>query len=132
MNEHLKFRGPPGHDNGVDDDYQQAYEERYQDFIDDLADHYGLKNSVWAIDIRDNITDFSEVPYPTAKTIWYDGGWGIENTLPLPPNANWIVLWRYADELIRMSGDHHHQYIERITWRLEKKDAGELELTTGS
>lgn len=93
------------------------------DFINTVAE-YNKFESVWCA----TTLDFT-VPYEGAPVaVYYDGGWGADQTVKLPENPTILDVWKACDEAIRKSGDHHHVFIEI----LEFTSTGELNMKTGS
>lgn len=76
-----------------------------------LAAEHGMSHSTWSMY---EIDDMKVVPYPEAKLLRYDGGWGYAQEVPLVQPASWIGLWIAADAAIKKSGDTHHTFIESL------------------
>lgn len=76
--------------------------------------HDNELTSVWSIFEVEDFTSDDE-PFPAATHLRYDGGFGkaVELELQVQP-ANWMELWRTADEAIKQSGDSHHIFIESL------------------
>ena len=74
------------------------------------------------------VRDFTEVPFPNARTLTYSVHWGQKPVdVELPANPTWLDLWKAAGLAIKHSGDGHHVFIEAF------HDTGtNLELVTGS
>jgi len=87
----------------------------------------GLK-SIWSIyEIGCNADNVGIVGQNL--TLIYENHWGPEKvSCPLPDNPTWRELYLAADNLIQLSGDSHHIFIERFTDR----GNGIYELSTGS
>lgn len=90
-----------------------------------LEDH--IKHSTWSIY---EVTDMGARPFPDARMLRYDGGWGKACQFELHPNASWREIWAAADILVKRSGDAHHTFIEAV--RPAQDDPAILNLSTGS
>lgn len=78
-------------------------------------------SSVWSMYEVPNLEE--HFPYK-ATTLEYQG-----YSLDISWCKTWLDLWEAADELMTVSKDHHHIFIERFH---EIKDGKSLELQTGS
>jgi len=94
----------------------------------DLIAHKHKFTSTWSIF---EVTDFNKVPFPDINTVIYRQHWGTPNIDPIVvgEDKSWLSLWRAADELIRLSGDRHHIFIEKFE---PIGNTGMYELFTGS
>jgi len=94
---------------------------------DVIADEHGL-TSVWSIL---EIEDFTEEPFSDINTLFYTQHWGTVDLDPITieTDKSWLALWKAADELIRLSGDGHHIFIEKFE---PIGNTGMYELFTGS
>ena len=94
---------------------------------DVIADEHGL-TSVWSIL---EIEDFTEEPFSDINSVIYRQHWGTPNLDPIivGEDKSWLSLWKVADELIKLSGDRHHIFIEKFE---PIGNTGMYELFTGS
>lgn len=66
-------------------------------------------------------------PFPQFDTLSYSLHWGKETVTAPIPGRTWKDLYRAADQVIALSGDCHHLFIEDFVIR-----GNTLELFTGS
>jgi hypothetical protein len=101
--------------------------EQMADFTDGVSKILGIENSVWS---NDDCTDFTAIPFPDARILEYDGGWGkaCEKRFTQTTGPTWAQIWKAADELIKESDDLHHIYIESV----ELNKDGHIEFSCGS
>lgn len=78
--------------------------------------------SVWSIFEVEDINSKHFLNSGSRMRIYYEGA-----ALDIE-GKTWLDVWRIADELIKMSGDFHHIFIEKI----EKSNFKNYELITGS
>ena len=85
--------------------------------------------SIWSMYEIDpnNMEDFAM----EVKSIEYQS-WGPTQKVefPEPKKLTWVELWKLGDELIRLSGDTHHIFIEDFA--KDKSEPSKLRLVTGS
>jgi hypothetical protein len=55
----------------------------------------------------------------------------LDQKIEINAKVSWLDMWRYADQIIRMSGDNHHIFIECFD-KTSSKSANEYRLITGS
>ena len=84
-----------------------------------------LKYGIWSMES----VDLNAVPFPKAETVSYKKGmhWGKGTVTRKLTTKTWGELAVLADELIALSGDGHHRYIEYFN-----PVGTDLELITGS
>ena len=80
----------------------------------ELFDDIKMKNkfsSVWSIYEVDNIYAYSDITVGEDAALVYHN---VSVRLPAG-QLTWFELWKAADEVIAMSGDDHHLFIESFT-----------------
>ena len=99
-------------------------DEKWQAYDDYQGQHKLL--SVWSMYNVDNFDDVSGI---AGKQLVYAEHWGDDEIrVDLPQgDLTWGQLWAAADRAIRLSGDHHHVFIEQLDVR-----GGNVVLRTGS
>ena len=84
--------------------------DKLMTWLNEINDVYQFE-SIWSLwEVR----DFTEVPFPGATQLYYSGGWGNAGWTPISAKASWLELWKAADELIKLSEDNHHLFIENF------------------
>lgn len=90
------------------------------------------KNNLWSvwsdyyISPSDMKKNFSDKP---VLSISYES-WGPTQKMKIGKVASWLDMWKAAEQLMKLSGDEHHQFIE--SFDEDKKKPGNFKLSTGS
>lgn len=130
-----KFSDQVNKINDLIDKAFKKYREAEDDAFDKKMDEFGKiqdKNKLWAIwseyDIspKDMNKPFSEKP---VESLTYES-WGPTQKMKVGKIATWLEMWKIADQVMRLSGDQHHQFIEAIVE--DKNKPGHFKLVTGS
>lgn len=100
-------------------DFYDKEQERKSEIFDKIQDQYGFE-SIWSIDEVNDINDI----FGFVKGIKY-----FDNSETVNKEVTYLELWKIAERLIALSGDHHHIFIENFS---EHKESGFHELQTGS
>lgn len=85
--------------------------------------------SIWSeydISPKDMNKPFSDKP---VKSLSYES-WGPTQKMKVGKIATWLDMWKIADQVMKLSGDQHHQFIEAIVE--DKNKPGHFKLVTGS
>lgn len=91
--------------------------DRKYDIFSRVQDANNLE-AIWSIhEVIDTESDFQTVVHPHGVKIIYEpyGFDQVEQTLSGPVTI--LDLWKAADRLIKLSGDHHHVFVEAFTDR---------------
>lgn len=107
---------------------EDEFEDNYKK-LNEIADQNNFM-SIWSVDEvlpEDMDTPFSK---DLVKSIRYEYGEGQEVMIfdGDGENFTWLQAWKYADQLIRQSGDTHHMFIEDF----KEEYMGQYKLITGS
>lgn len=90
------------------------------------------KNKLWAvwseykIKPSDMKKQFSDKP---VESLTYES-WGPTIKMPVGKITTWLEMWKIADKVMKLSGDTHHIFIEKIAE--DEKKPGHFKLITGS
>lgn len=90
------------------------------------------KHKLWSIWSEYSISPnemnkaFSNSP---VESLSYES-WGPKQQMKVGKIASWLEMWKIADQVMRLSGDRHHQFIEAIVE--DKTKPGHFKLVTGS
>lgn len=104
-------------------DYLDNIEEQNYDKLHNIAENNNLK-TIWSI---------SEIPADKMNEVFSDDKVEISyanNSIKLKKMASWLDIWKAADQLIKLSGDSHHIFIENF--EVDKNKKNHFKLTTGS
>lgn len=87
--------------------------QQYTDWKQDVETILGIEYSSWLVrDINnDDIEDFNEIPYPSARQVYYDGGMlysgsvnhGLPGLIRVTHQLSYGMIWQIADKLINHS-----------------------------
>ena len=90
-------------------------------WVDALKTEHELVG-VWSLwEVR----DFNAVPFPNAFLVEYQ-----QFTISVKKGSTWLDLWKVAGELIKLSNDYHHIFVENFEPQDEVKSV--LRLVCGS
>jgi hypothetical protein len=84
--------------------------------------------TIWSMHEIADLT--AEHPFKAATTVLYKDHGGDTPVQAGILGNTWVDLWRAADQCIKLSGDHHHVFIEDFS--TSKDDPTTLILSTGS
>lgn len=113
----------------------EKYREKEEKSFDKKMEGFGKlqdKHKLWSIwseyDISpsDMKKPFSDKP---VESLTYES-WGPTQQVKVGKIATWLEMWKVADQIMKLSGDTHHQFIEGIVE--DKKKPGHFKLVTGS
>ncbi len=116
----------------IKDEFHSAFAKKWEqehiiftknsNALDKIASEYKLKScwSISEIPAEELKNSFSK---KKVKALVYEN-----EKIEINAAVSWLDMWKYADKIIKMSGDEHHIFIEHF---IEKKP-GEYELVTGS
>lgn len=85
--------------------------------------------SIWSeykISPSDMKKDFSDKP---VESLSYES-WGPTQSVKVGKISTWLDMWKVADQIMKLSGDTHHQFVEAFVE--DKKKPGHFKLVTGS
>lgn len=91
--------------------------------LEEVADKNGFK-SKWSVSNVDATKINEFFPFPINILIYSNNKVNVSNVL------TWLELWRFADNLIKNSGDTHHIFIEQFI--IIDYSLGIMEVITGS
>lgn len=84
--------------------------------------------SVWSVsDVR--AEQMNELMPFKIGTIVYDS-WGPQQKKKVNKHLTWIEAWKLADELIQLSGDEHHMFVE--VFQQDPSNSNVVHMSTGS
>lgn len=101
---------------------QKESDERYE-YLSDLADEHGL-SSVWSMDeVKDMNLYFGFV-----KELFYCVSKECRFSVVINQTITWLELWKFADQLIKESGQVNHIFIEGFVENSHNAETYELVL----
>jgi hypothetical protein len=104
----------------------EAFQQRH-DHFDEVSNEFKFK-SIWSLD---EVSDLRvKHPFDGAEILAYSSHWGPGEVKARINGDTWVDLWAAADEVIKLSGDNHHIFIE--AFERSKFKNNHLELSTGS
>lgn len=114
---------------GMQGAYEQDHEasDRKHEMFKAFAETHGLK-STWSVYGVENFGD--PRPFKDATTLNYKDHWGEKEATVAIKGNSWGDLYKAADECVKLSGDHHHVFIEGFRQSSINKNI--LFLITGS
>lgn len=113
----------------------EKYREKEDNDFDKKMDGFSKiqdKHKLWsiwseyAISPSDMKKKFNDKP---VESLSYES-WGKPQTLKVGKITTWLEMWKIADQIMKLSGDKHHQFIEDFVE--DKKKPGHFSLVTGS
>ncbi len=132
---HSKFSEQVKKINTVIDTTFSKYRDQEEKSFDKKMDGFGKlqeKHKLWSIWSEYKISPsdmkkpFSDKP---VESLSYES-WGPTQKVKLGKIVTWLEMWKIADQVMKLSGDGHHQFIEAIIE--DKKNPGHFKLSTGS
>lgn len=119
--------------------FSKAFDDRWQ--AEEDEDERAYEELTNIADENDFVTTWSITEVPpedmdkpfskkAVKSITYES-WNNTQTINFEGKGKkitWLEAWKYADQIIRQSGDDHHNFIEDFT----QVSPGHYELITGS
>lgn len=90
------------------------------------------KNNFWSIwsEYKISPSDMKKTFSDKAiESLSYES-WGPKQTIKIGKITTWLEMWKIADNVMKLSGDKHHQFIEDFIE--DKSKPGHFKLSTGS
>lgn len=113
----------------------EKYREKEEKVFDKKMDGFSKlqdKHKLWSIWSEYSISPsdmkkpFSDKP---VESLSYES-WGPTQNMKVGKIATWLDMWKAAEQVMKLSGDTHHQFIEAFVE--DKKKPGHFKLVTGS